>query len=186
MQLLKPRGAYDSFEAVYLKYRPRFRTTVVKYQYAYEYVTQFKPVRSNTDRTVAHRPPKTAPSLFDADSRPPAPSGLRTELRHLRAPDGLTETGTGRDTRTSLSAGTAPVWQLTPRQGHRARSESQICTVRGLAPRGPDRSALNCASYSCAPAPLCSGPTALLAAIRTARPRHRWGSTSPTHLRLSG
>ena len=100
MQVLKPRGAYDSFEAPVLKIiidRRRdcfvFVTTVVKYQYAYEYVTQFKPVRSTTDRTVAHRPPKTAPSLFDADSRPPAPSGLRTELRHLRAPDGLTETG---------------------------------------------------------------------------------------------
>lgn len=67
-----------------LKYRPRrrilrssFRTTVVKYQYAYEYVTQFKPVRSNTDRTVAHRPPKTAPSLFEPtlDSPPRPVSG---------------------------------------------------------------------------------------------------------------
>ena len=99
---------------------------------------------------VYHRPHGRAPSTENrteslrADSRLPAPSGLRTELRHLRAPDGLTETGTGRDTRTSLSAGTAPVWQLTPRQGHRARSESQICTVRGLAPRGPDRLALYC------------------------------------------
>ena len=105
-------------------------------------VTQFKPVRSTTDRTVAHRPPKTAPTLR-ADSRPPAPSGLRKELSGI--PERQTETGTGRDTRTSLSAGTAPVWQLTPRQGHRARSESQICTVRRLAPRGPDRLALNCA-----------------------------------------
>jgi len=49
----------------------------VKYQYAYEYVTQFKPVRSNTDRTVAHRPPKTAPSLFEPtlDSPPRPVSG---------------------------------------------------------------------------------------------------------------
>jgi hypothetical protein len=68
-----------------LKYRPRrgrlrssFRTTVVKYQYAYEYVTQFKPVRSNTDRTVAHRPPKTAPSLFEP---------TQTTPRHVRSQD---------------------------------------------------------------------------------------------------
>ena len=61
-----------------------FVTTVVKYQYAYEYVTQFKPVRSNTDRTVAHRPPKTAPSLLRADSldSPPRPVSGQ-ELRHL-------------------------------------------------------------------------------------------------------
>jgi hypothetical protein len=41
-------------------------------------VTQFKPVRSNTDRTVAHRPPpKTAPSLFEPtlDSPPRPVSG---------------------------------------------------------------------------------------------------------------
>jgi len=53
--------------------RSSFRTTVVKYQYAYEYVTQFKPVRSNTDRTVAHRPPKTAPSLFEPTLSTPRP-----------------------------------------------------------------------------------------------------------------